>query len=556
MTSPANERSAALVAQITQWMLAQEGEHFEFKEAKNRFQFEDLAKYCCALANEGGGKVILGVSDRRPRKIVGTGAFQQPEDTRRSLMERIPLRIQVLEIAHPDGRVLVFDVPSRPLGVPIKYDRIYWSREADSLVPIGEDKLRAIFSEAGHDYSADVCPGASLEDLDATAIEDFRRRWIDKSNNEALDALSHEQLLRDAEVVVDGGVTYAALILFGTSPALGKFLAQAEVVFEYRSSEEAGPAQQRKEYRQGFFTFYDDLWSAVNLRNDMQHYRDGLFVLDIPTFAERSVREAVLNAVSHRDYQLGGNVFVRQYPRRLMIESPGGFPLGITTENVLDRQSPRNRRIADVFTKCGLVERSGQGMNLMFEQSIRDGKPRPDFAGTDSYHVVLTLHGEVRDPRFVEFLNRVGQETLSSFNTHDFLILDLVHREAQIPAALQPRLRRLAELGVVESLGRGKGTRYLLSRRFYALIGKRGAYTRRKGLDRETNKTLLVKHIQENQRTGATLEELSQVLPSLSLKSVQWLVRQLKLEKRIRVEGRTRGARWFPLEEAEQKDKR
>ena len=266
MTSPASESSAALVAQLTQWMLAQEGEHFEFKEAKNRFHFEDLAKYCCALANEGGGKVILGASDRRPRKIVGTRAFQQPEDTRRSLMERIPLRLQVQEIAHPDGRVLVFDVPARPVGVAIKYDGIYWSREADSLVPMAEDKLRGIFAESGRDFSADVCPGAGLEHLDATAIENFRRRWIDKSNNDALNSLTHEQLLRDAEVVLDGGVTYAALILFGTRSALGKFLAQAEIVFEYRSSETAGPAQQRKEYRQGFFAFYDDVWGLINLK--------------------------------------------------------------------------------------------------------------------------------------------------------------------------------------------------------------------------------------------------------------------------------------------------
>jgi ATP-dependent DNA helicase RecG len=547
MKSPATEPNAASVAQLHEWMLAQEGEHLEFKEAKNKFHFENLVKYCCALANEGGGKVILGVSDRRPRKVVGTRAFEQIEATRRSLMERIPLRIQILELPHPDGRVLVFDVPPRPVGVPIKYDGVYWSREADSLVPMGEDKLRVIFAESGHDFSADVCPGAGLEHLDPAAIEEFRRRWIEKSNNEALKSLTHEQLLHDAEVLLDGGVTYAALVLFGTHAALGRFLAQAEVVFEYRSSEAAGPAQQRKEYRQGFFAFYDDLWNNINLRNDMQHYRDGLFVLDIPTFAERSVRESVLNAVSHRDYQFGGNVFVRQFPRRLAIESPGGFPLGITAENVLDRQSPRNRRIADVFTKCGLVERSGQGMNLMFEQSIREGKSRPDFAGTDAYHVVLTLHGEVRDPRFVEFLNRVGQETLLGFDTHDFLILDLVHREAQLPVALHPRLRRLAELGVIDSVGRGKGTRYLLSRRFYAMIGKRGTYTRRRGLDRETNKELLLKHIRENSAEGANLRELLEVLPALNRRSVQELLNSLRKENRIELQGKTRAARWFAV---------
>ncbi len=337
MKSQTNGAKCTLIEQLNQWLGATEGEHFEFKEAKSRFSFDKLAEYGCALANDGGGKVILGVTDKRPRRVVGTHAFTQPEDIRRALMEKIPLRIDFLLIPHPDGRVLVWDIPARPVGTPIKYNGIYWTRKTDSLVPMSEDELRSIFAETGHDFSADICPGAAMQDLDPQAIEDFRQRWIEKSKNNGLAALSQDQLLRDAEVLVNGDVTYAALVLFGTRQALGKHMGQAEVVFEYHSSDASGSAQQRKEYRQGFFSFYEDLWNVINLRNDLQHYQDGLFVLDIPTFAERSVREAILNAISHRDYQLGGNVFVRQYPRRIVVESPGGFPVSVTLENILER---------------------------------------------------------------------------------------------------------------------------------------------------------------------------------------------------------------------------
>ena len=543
MTPHDHKTNTAEIDEIEQLLQAQEGEHLEFKEAKHRFSFDDLAKYCGALANEGGGKVVLGITDQRPRVVVGTAAFAQVETARRSLMERIPLRIAVRELRHPQGRVLIVDIPARPIATPIRYADIYWSREADRLVPMSEDKLREIFAESGHDFSADICEKAELSHLDPDAIENFRHRWIEKSKNGALATLHPTQLLRDAEVLTDDGITYAALVLFGTHAALGTLLGQAEVVFEYRSSDASGPAQQRKEYRQGFFTFYDDLWNTMNLRNDVQHYQDGLFVLDIPTFAERSVREAVLNAVSHRDYQLGGSVFVRQYPRRLVVESPGGFPVGITSDNVLDRQSPRNRRIADVFAKCGLVERSGQGMNLMFEQSIRQGKSQPEFTGTDRYQVVLTLYGEVRDTRFVQFLEKIGQETLASFDTHDFLILDLVHREERIPAVFQRRLRRLAEMGVVESVGRGKGARYLLSRRFYAMIGKTGAYTRRRGLDRDTHKALLLAHLREHP-AGSPLAELQHVLPQLSVRAIQTLLYELRAEGQVCLAGTRRWARW------------
>jgi ATP-dependent DNA helicase RecG len=534
------------VEQLEKMLASKEGEHCEFKEAKNSYEFENLVKYCAALANEGGGDFVLGVTDKRPRRIVGTRAFKQPERTRAGLIERLHLNIDFSVFDHPDGRVLVFHVPSRPLGTPVKYKGIYWQRQGDSLVPMSEDRLREIFAESGRDFSAEICPDATISDLDAEAIEDFRKRWIAKSGNNNLANLSQEQLLNDVEALVDGQLTYAALILFGTRKALGKYLAQSEVIFEYRSSDASGPAQQRVEFRQGFFSFYDEVWNLVNLRNDIQHFQSGLFVLDIPTFSERPVREAILNAVSHRDYQLGGSVFIRQYPRRLVIESPGGFPVGINERNILDRQSPRNRRIADIFARCGLVERSGQGMNLMFEQSIQESKPVPDFSGTDQYQVMLTLNGEVQDPRFLQFLEKIGREKLALFSTADFLLLDAVHREQAVPEHLKSRLQGLVALGVIEKLGRGRGTRYILGRRFYKMTGQKGAYTRKKGLDRETNKALLLQHIEENKESGSRLKELMQVLPYLSRSQIQSLLRELRSEGKIDKAGTTRAALWYP----------
>lgn len=539
--------------QLREFMNSMEGENLEFKEASTNYHFERLAKYCAALSNEGGGKMVLGVTDQRPRRVVGSRAFRQPERTRRGLLEAIALRIDCSVVGHPDGRVLVFDIPEHPIGIPIAHKGIYWARGTDGLVPMSPDRLRSILAEGGKDFSADTCAGASIADLDARAIEEFRRRWIDRAvsaGNEALAGrlanLPAEQLLRDIEAVVDDGITFAALALFGTRKALGKHLGQSEIIFEYRSSEASGPAQHRQEYRQGFFSFYDDLWQVISLRNDVQHYQAGLFVFDIPTFAERTVREAILNAVSHRDYQLGGSVFIRQYARRLVVQSPGGFPPEVNLDNILDRQSPRNRRIADIFAKCGLVERSGQGMNLMFEQSIQQGKSVPDFAGTDQYQVVLTLDGQIRDPRFVQFLEKVDRETLDSFTTRDFLVLDLVHREQTIPDHLRPRLQELKNKGIVESISRGRGTRCILSRRYHAFAGEKGHYTRKRGLDRETNKALLLKHVQDNPGTGSKLGELTQVLPALSTRQVQRLLRELRARGHIHNVGVTRGTLWYP----------
>jgi len=534
------------VEQLEGLLVSNEDEHLEFKEARTSFQFDKLVQYCAALANEAGGNIILGVTDKRPRQVVGTKAFSQPERTRAGLIEKLHLNIDFSLVDHPNGRVLIFHVPAHPVGNPIKADGIYWERQGDSLMPMSEARLRTILAEAGHDFSADISPNATMADLDPEAIEDFRQRWIKKTGNQSLATLSREQLLIDIEALANGKLTYAALILFGTRQALGRHLAQAEVVFEYRSSDASGPAQQRVEFRQGFFGFYDKLWEIINLRNDIQHFQTGLFVEDIPTFSERPIREAILNAVSHRDYQLAGNIFIRQYPRRMRVESPGGFPLGITEQNILDRQAPRNRRIADIFAKCGLVERSGQGMNLMFERSIQEGKPIPNFSGTDAYQVMLTLNGEVQDVRFLQFLEKVGREKLELFGTEDFLLLDFIKRNQSIPEHLKPCLQRLISMGIIERYGRGRGVRYVLARRYYKIAGEKGTYTRKKGLDRETNKTLLLKHIEENKESGSGLKELRQVLPFLSNDQVKKLIAELKKEEKIYHTGTTRAALWYP----------
>lgn len=540
---------AATIEQLHAWMKSKENEHLEFKEAKNGFDSDKLTKYCCALANEGGGHIILGISDKQPRIIVGSQACSNLEKTKSDLITRLHLRIDVNEICVEERRVVVVAVPSRPIGVPIQYEKIYWMRRGEELVSMTPDMLKRIFYEGEPDFSAQICPHARFEDLDLEAIKHFREMWMRKSGNGALKNVSDTKLLRDIEVIMDKGVTYAALILFGKRQALRKFLAQAEVVFEYRSSSVTGPAQQRIEYTQGFFSFDNELWEKINLRNDLQHFQDGLFIWDIPTFNEKAIREAILNAVSHRDYREAGSIWIKQFPRKIIIASPGGFPSGINPSNMLWKQQPRNRRIADVFNKCGLVERAGQGADRIFEESIRQGKPLPDFAHTDEHEVVLTLDGQIQDENFLRFLEKIGQEQMASFMTEDFLLLDLVHREQPVPAVppeLKTRLKYLIDLGVIECIGVGRSTRYILCQKYYTLAGKSGVYTRKRGLDKETNKELLIKHIRSNAKSGSKLDELCQVLPALSRRQVQKLTKELQDEGQIHFKGKTKSSLWFP----------
>jgi ATP-dependent DNA helicase RecG len=527
---------------ISELLNAPEGEHYQFKEAKDRCDFEEAVKHCCALANCGGGKFILGISDRRPRLVVGSEAFGQPERTRERFISKLHVRVD-FQIHNCEGkRVLVFDVASRPIGLPIQVDGIAWWYIGDSLVPMPSDITRDIYFESGHDFSADICSGATISDLDTGAIETFRLKWLEKSGNNLVKNISIYQLLVDCGAIINSGITYAALVLFGTCKALDRFLPQSEIIFEYRFTNASGPAQQRENIREGFFNCFDRIWNLINLRNNKQHYQEGLFIFDIPTFNERVVREALLNAVSHRNYQLGGSIFISQYNDRLVVESPGGFPTGITIENILYRQSPRNRLIAEILARCGLVERAGQGMNLIYELSIKEAKPLPDFTGTDIYLVCITLSGLVIDKRMFTLINSIGNNHMGLLTTDDLLIINSLFHEKKLSVNLRLRVKRLIDMGIIENAGRGK---YLLARRLYEATGKSGVHTRLRGLDRETNKVLIMKHIERNGEKGAPLKELCLVLPSHSRSQIQVLLRELRKENLIRVEGNTSSARWF-----------
>lgn len=530
------------IEQINRWLSTRENEHLEFKTARRHFDFDELTKYSAALANERGGHIVFGVTPELPRRVVGTAAFDDLERTVHGVTDRLRLKIEAERVPHPDGFVVVFRIPSRPLGMPIGLNGAFWMRAGESLTAMTVDQLRRILDEIGPDFSAEHCNRASLEDLDVRAVLRFRQLWRRKSANAALDNLTDEQLLTDAELLIDGAPTYAALVLLGTGPALGRHLAAAEVIFEYRSSESSIPYQQRREFREGFLLFDDELWKLVNLRNEQHEFREGLFVGSIPTWNEWVVREAILNAVCHREYRLAGSVFVRQFPATLEIVSPGGLPAGITVENLLYRQAPRNRRIADSLSRCGLVERSGQGANRMYEFSLKEGKQRPDFAGTDEHQVSVTLRGSVRNPRFLVLLESLAQERNEQLSLEDLLLLDAVVSGERAPDSLRARAGAMVDQGVFERIGRGRGSKLVLARRWYRVLGEPGTYTRRRGLDREASKALVVAHIRGE--PGCTFAELRRVVPHLSDDQLKDILRELRTARVLHTVGRTRAARW------------
>lgn len=526
-----------------------ENEHLEFKEAQRNFDREKLFRYCVALANEGGGNLVLGVTDGQPRQIVGTNCFNSLDGTKHDILDTLRFRVDIYEILVFEKRVLTFFCPRRPNGTPQHYKGQYMMRSGESLVPMTPDRLQRIFSEVVPDFSKKTCEGTIHTDLASEAITEFRRQWVRKSGNDALGHVSDEQLLEDAGLTDNGRVTYAALVLLGTPQAVKHLLPQAEVIFEYRNSDSVIEYQDRVEYRAGFFLWRNEIWEKINARNETHSYRDSMFRYNIQAFNESVIREALLNAIAHREYCQGGSIFVRQFPSRLEVVSPGGFPSGITADNIIGKQQHRNRCIAEALQHCGLVERSGQGADRIFRTCIMESKKRPDYTGSDDNQVSLILDGQLRDPHFVKYLNRLIKELNMDLVLEDFLVLDRVREGESIPENLKTHFDALIDKDAIEKTGRGRGVRYILSRALYENMGEAGgAYIHHEGFEKNDDQQLVLQHIRNSGSKGATMGEFEQILPNKTRPQIRALLRRLKASGRIRVQGRTRGARWHLAE--------
>ncbi len=519
----------------------------EFKAAHHSFERRhDLPDYCAALANEGGGKLLLGVKEKPDKtgEVVGTSAFLGTHNKlSNELLTELNIRVDVEEIAHPAGRVLVFHVPSRAAGSVVRSTGRYKipMRAGESLREMDDMTLRSIMNENAPDFSMTLCPSLSLNDLDEQALGVFRQKWAQKARRSDYRDFPNDKMLRSVGVLTDKGLNNTALVLFARAEILDEHLPDAEIIFEWRQNSASVAHDYRSTWRAPFFAVYDSIWETINARNSRMPFQQGFIQREIFAFDEKPIREAVLNAVAHRDYSLRGqSIFIKASPDEFTISSPGGFPPGITKENVLYKSFWRNRRIAEVFEKAGLVERSGQGMDDIFQATIRDGKGRPDLSRSDDHSVVLSIPARLRDKDFVLFLETITNERQISFSFEEMLELENI-RENQVVERPES-CKRFLDLGIVERIGRGRGTRYILSHRYYAHRGKTGTHTRISGIHREKQKELILRHLAKNKK-GYT-RDIQDIFPELKPMDVSNLLRELKNDGRIRHFGSRKLGYW------------
>jgi ATP-dependent DNA helicase RecG len=479
---------------IEQLRLMRESEdHVEFKRCQQgnmSFNGEGKQKpserrkcvlgYVVALANAGGGHLVMGMEDKYPHKVVGT---RQNENALGQLENDIYKALQIPVVAYElfdenNLRVVVISIPRHPIGKALKYEDVALWRSGEELIPMPDNVMFSILQETDPDYTQNICDGVTINDLDKNAIAILKEKYAKKQKNPSFVSLPDYQALSDLKLIDGQKVSNAAVLLVGKKELIEQRFPQARVQLEFRNVEGQERFDKRLSFISPFYILIDQLWDAINSRNGSMPVQEGAYMFDIPFFNEEVIREVVNNAFAHRDYRLQSEIVIKQFPTKLIVVSPGGFPLGVTLENILTVSStPRNRLLADVLALTGIVERSGQGMDVIFRLTLSEGKVRPDYEKTDDYQVVAVLSASVKDPGFAVFVNSIQQELPESQKLSVFDILTF----CDIKDGEQPKDKEIAKklfsMGYLEKRGKTSAIKYILPRRYYELTNNLSEYS-------------------------------------------------------------------------------
>lgn len=534
-------------------------------EFKRHVNDRDLVKAVTCLANARGGVLLLGVEN--DGTVVGAQPRHGAETDPRRVAALVqnstdpPIAVDVRLDIEDDKPVLRIDVPPADPAPAATKDGTFIKRVLDpngepQCVPMTPHEIVSMgMVTRGIDYAASVARGASTADLDAREFDRFRR-LCRGSGDESMATLSDEDILRALGLrPVTDPVSLGAVLLFGTEDAVRRWVPAAEVLFQDLRPEEAhdtrvvGPLVHVAE----------TIGRLLEERNSTTELTAGLLRVEVPLIPTVTRRETVANALVHRDYAELGPTRIQISGAEFTVANPGGFPPGVTVDNLLDQSRPRSPIIADAFRRAGLVERRGKGVNDMFEQQLRAGRDAPDYSRTTSDSVVVSVPLGTADLDLVRFLLTFENETQRSLGLDEIRMLhevkasgsatsvELAEATGILPATTRTITTRLTELGLLEARGNGRSRRFHLTARFYDLAQDRNAYVRIKGADPLQQQRMILDYVRAyGSVSRGQAAQLCQVSPA----QARLVLKRLVESGDLKLVGERRGARYVPFRPA------
>ena len=504
------------------YLVAGESLEREFKSDRKGFPDREIYEEIVAFANSGGGVLLIGVEDNgtvsgaKPRHSTTTDPLKLQAAIFGNTVPNVNTRVSVVK--HPDGDVIAIEVDPYPepcataSGKALR--RTTGGDGKPQTLPYYPRDQRSRRTDLGLlDFSAQTMEGATFESLDPLEFERLRQTITRLRGDRSLLELSDEELakaLRLVETQPKGKLipNVAGLLLLGREPALTQLLPTYEVHFQVLDT-----AQQVKvndPFRSPLLKTLEGLEARFAARNSEQEVAVGLFRLPIPDYSPEGFREAVNNALLHRDYTQMQAVYVQWQPDHLLIANPGSFPVGVTLENLLVHEpKPRNPRLAEAFKRIGLVEQTGRGVDKIFMGQLRYGRPVPDYSRSDAYGVRVVLRGGEASLEFAGFVFEQDKQGYP-LTLDDLLVLNTLFFERQtdsesmakvfqkdVPTA-RATLERLHERGLIERRGNKRATAYHLSAALYQRFHMKAEYIRAKGFEPLQHEQMIISYARKH----------------------------------------------------------
>lgn len=368
--------------QIDVWLsVPKEHQRLEFKEAKTQFDNSKLYRYCVAIANEGGGQLVLGVSNSPPRRVVGSMAFRDPIKMASILFQAIGFRVDVEEVQHPDGRVVVFHIPSRPKGTAYDFDGAYLMRIGEELRPMSEDQLRQIFAEGQPSWlEAPAVSGLSAQEvvqlLDTQTFFDLLNIPYPTDQSGVLEKLKTERLIEEAQ---DGFsvLNISAILLAKELRKFDAVYRKAPRVVVYQGGSKLHTKSDQTGTK-GYAVGFQGLVQYIMTQLPQNEVIEDALRKESKLIPEVVIRELIANALIHQDFEISGMApLIEIYENRVEISNPGE-PI-VPVERFIDGYQSRNERLADLMRRFGICEEKSSGIDRVIESAEMLQLPAPDF---------------------------------------------------------------------------------------------------------------------------------------------------------------------------------
>lgn len=480
--------------------LSGESEVVEFKEAKNQFHFDKLGKYFSALSNEANlyqrksAWLVFGVKDNQT--IVGSQFRANARDLqslKKEVADKTTHRltfIDIYEVHHPQGRVLLFEIPAAPQGMPIAWEGHYYGRDGESLGPLNLEEIERIRAQNRiQDWSAVTLARASLDDLDPEAIAQARASFA-KKNPRLADAMQHwdtPTFLNKAKLTINGQITRTAILLLG-KPESAHWLNPASATITWILKDRDGLERDYEHFSCPLLLSVDEVFHKIRNLKYRYMMEGTLFPEEVDQYDPYIIREALNNAIAHQDYVLGGKVTLVEFEDgRLCFSNQGDFIPG-SVESVVRADAPesryRNRFLADAMVNLNMIDTIGSGIRKMFLIQKKRFFPLPEYNLANG-RVEVSITGRVLD---VAYARKLAE--LPDLSLDDIILLDRVQKQKTLTAEQAVYLKGK---GLIE----GRKPNYHISVQVAQHSGDRAEYIRHRAFDDQHYKQLIVEYLEK-----------------------------------------------------------